>query len=461
MGAIALRARALLKALMDTRIRVLLELSDAVASDPWFLVFDEDVMRGTQHKYRHMVDRTYLRPRDMIQFGNCCLDAARRRVAQGDASDSRVTNDDVTAARTAYSNYLRAELADEIHAHHADWERWLELLRRCETLTFSRERFDEVCEDSPEVLGGAASTDVLDAFYSFGVIGFGEVGEEGRHRRILELQEPGRHFRRQSSVFQGASGLEGEPGSQGGTSVVTERACCTIAVTDYLQGSSRTIQPGRRRCRLRRELPVPHDVGISTGRIAAAREVCGRPRLKSAPRPRPCVRTCVRVSIKGRPHTWMVKALECGDLALALSEAHEIPVLSLADSLAIVVLMSTERHHSFDRAAARWAARLALERRLSLEDLRFALAAVTALPHIPNSPSAASPTSAPATTCRTSSVCPRHPRDRPWEPNPSPASRPPPIAPAQLSRQRGRWGVPRGEAAPCPGARRAGRACSP
>jgi hypothetical protein len=79
----------------------------------------------------------------------------------------------------------------------------------------------------------------------------------------------------------------------------------------------------------------------------------------------------------------MVKALECGDLALALSEAHEIPVLSLADSLAIVVLMSTERHHSFDRAAARWAARLALERRLSLEDLRFALAAVTALPHHP------------------------------------------------------------------------------
>ena len=57
--------------------------------------------------------------------------------------------------------------------------------------------------------------------------------------------------------------------------------------------------------------------------------------------------------------------------------------MSLADSLAIVVLMSTERHHSFDRAAARWAARLALERRLSLEDLRFALAAVTALPHHP------------------------------------------------------------------------------
>jgi hypothetical protein len=72
----------------------------------------------------------------------------------------------------------------------------------------------------------------------------------------------------------------------------------------------------------------------------------------------------------------MVKALECGGLASALSEAHEIPVLSLADSLAIVVLMGAEGHRSFDRAAARWVARLGLERRLGLEDLRFALAAV-------------------------------------------------------------------------------------
>jgi hypothetical protein len=35
------------------------------------------------------------------------------------------------------------------------------------------------------------------------------------------------------------------------------------------------------------------------------------------------------------PTPGWVKALQCGDLASALSEAHEIPVLSLADSLAI------------------------------------------------------------------------------------------------------------------------------
>ncbi len=45
--------------------------------------------------------------------------------------------------------------------------------------------------------------------------------------------------------------------------------------------------------------------------------------------------------------------------------------------------MSAEQHPAFDRAASRWVARLVLERRLRLEDVRFALAAVTALPHHP------------------------------------------------------------------------------
>lgn len=89
------------------------------------------------------------------------------------------------------------------------------------------------------------------------------------------------------------------------------------------------------------------------------------------------------MSIKGRPYTWMIASLKRGDLTTALAEAHEIPTLSLADALAIVVLMSAEQHPAFDRAAARWVARLVLERRLGLEDVRFALAAITALPHHP------------------------------------------------------------------------------
>ena len=89
------------------------------------------------------------------------------------------------------------------------------------------------------------------------------------------------------------------------------------------------------------------------------------------------------MSIKGRPGTWLTAALERGDLATAISEASELPRLNLSDALAIVLLMADERHPSFSRAGAKWVARLGVEHQLGLEDLRYALEAVTALPHHP------------------------------------------------------------------------------
>jgi hypothetical protein len=96
------------------------------------------------------------------------------------------------------------------------------------------------------------------------------------------------------------------------------------------------------------------------------------------------VRTCVRrVSIKGRPGSWLRRALESGSLATAISEASDLPSLNLSDALAIVLLMAEQAHPSFDRAGARWVARLGLEHRLGLEELRVAMEAVSALPHHP------------------------------------------------------------------------------
>ena len=68
---------------------------------------------------------------------------------------------------------------------------------------------------------------------------------------------------------------------------------------------------------------------------------------------------------------------------MAISEASDLPSLSLGDALAIVLLMAEQAHPSFDRAATRWVARLGLEHRLGLEELRVAMDAVTALPHHP------------------------------------------------------------------------------
>jgi hypothetical protein len=58
------------------------------------------LMRGTQKKFNHITARTYLRPRDMIQFCNSCLDEARRDDSQ------LIENEHIARARGAYSSAL-------------------------------------------------------------------------------------------------------------------------------------------------------------------------------------------------------------------------------------------------------------------------------------------------------------------------------------------------------------------
>lgn len=112
-----------LRAVMDERIRVLLDAPDA--EDPWDLVF-RGTAPGKQSLYRYMAARTYLRPRDLIKFCNLSLQALHRREEGRD----KVEYSDIAYAMRPYSQYLLRELGDEIRVHHPAWESWLELLRK-------------------------------------------------------------------------------------------------------------------------------------------------------------------------------------------------------------------------------------------------------------------------------------------------------------------------------------------
>jgi hypothetical protein len=81
------------------------------------------------------------------------------------------------------------------------------------------------------------------------------------------------------------------------------------------------------------------------------------------------------VSIKGSPYARFRRALELGKLPLVLAAAAELPRLDLEDGLRVLVLMAEQDRGRFDRAAVRWLGRLALDRRLDVEDLRAGLAA--------------------------------------------------------------------------------------
>jgi hypothetical protein len=75
------------------------------------------------------------------------------------------------------------------------------------------------------------------------------------------------------------------------------------------------------------------------------------------------VRTWFALSIKGSPRQWFDAALARDDAADAWAPAHELGRLGLADALALCLLLREQQPSLWERAAARWAARFALEAR--------------------------------------------------------------------------------------------------
>ena len=159
-----------LKALIEQRIRV---ITDTDTDSPWDEVFDSQLMRGTQPKFKHMATRTYLRPRDMIQFANLCLERAKQTGAE------RITNQDIAAARPAYSEYLVSELDDEIHEVSAEWRRYLDVLRRVHTVRFKRDDFEAAFKAIKLDQLDRGVDDVLELMYRFSIIGFTKIGGGG------------------------------------------------------------------------------------------------------------------------------------------------------------------------------------------------------------------------------------------------------------------------------------------
>lgn len=90
------------------------------------------------------------------------------------------------------------------------------------------------------------------------------------------------------------------------------------------------------------------------------------------------------VSVKGSPYARFQRALARGKLDQIRDAAAELPQVELVDALRICLIMSGEDDRRYDRAAARWLARLALEKpNVGLDDLRRGASALRTLPRDP------------------------------------------------------------------------------
>ena len=203
------RSPATLRDLMGKRFTAVLA-GEADEQVGWDDVFDEtQEMPGHQTKYQHVLDRTYLRPRDMIKFTNAILDQYKVRVAQEDNGSERFENADLHAARVEYSEYLRAELDDEIHKHLPDYERWLDLMTAIGGWQFDHVTFATAAMERGLVGSEQEALEVLEQLFTFSIIGFYRPGGRGYggSEYVFRYREPKARFDPTSSLLRVHPGL--------------------------------------------------------------------------------------------------------------------------------------------------------------------------------------------------------------------------------------------------------------
>ena len=85
------------------------------------------------------------------------------------------------------------------------------------------------------------------------------------------------------------------------------------------------------------------------------------------------------MSIKGGSYQRFQRALDVGNPTLVRAAAAELPRVGLEDALGICLVLLDAEPERFPVAAARWHAKLCLERRLTLDEAALATAALGGL----------------------------------------------------------------------------------
>jgi hypothetical protein len=194
-----------LKSLMNRRFGTVLQVQ---ADRAWDRVFNErQEMPGHQSKYQHIVDRTMLRPRDMIKFCNECLAAFKDKPENIDQIENRHINE----ARARYSDYLLREIIDEIHKHVTIWPQCIEVLRELDAVTFDRAEISGISRDRVELLpDGVDINRVLSDLFEFSVIGYYAPGGKGYGgaQYTFKYKEPRAIFNPHALSYQVHLGLQ-------------------------------------------------------------------------------------------------------------------------------------------------------------------------------------------------------------------------------------------------------------
>ena len=201
-----------LKSMMERRFAEVLEINTDGA---WEQIFDESEGMGVHPtKYAYVLDHTFLRPRDMIEFCNCTLNVYKHRLKDKNelAQQNKFSSEDIYSARLEYSEYLYNEIVDEIYQQYPDYAVYFEILRSIGYQLFSRAAFFEAYELWKERLKPLKPADeILEHLFEISVIGFARDLADGlsKARYIFRYMDSTAHFNRFYEHFSVHWGLTG------------------------------------------------------------------------------------------------------------------------------------------------------------------------------------------------------------------------------------------------------------
>jgi hypothetical protein len=152
----------------------------------WETVSDDNLMRGSQTKWNHILARTFLRPRDVIRFLNAALRQAKRHSEE----PCIFTNQDIVSARDEYSSYLKEELDDEILPHWPDWDEALQACSAIATITFDRAEFSTEYMRRKSADNPIEADEALALLYRFSVIGYERRSGYGGSSWAFQYTDP-------------------------------------------------------------------------------------------------------------------------------------------------------------------------------------------------------------------------------------------------------------------------------
>lgn len=200
------RGQHTLKSLVERRLTELLKTQEDEVIK-WEDVFDEkQSMTGRQSKYNYINDRTFLRPRDIIQFANEILVQHRINPHRG----IKIDNKEINEAKNEYSRYFLDELDDEIHKHLPEYENILEIIRKIGYYQFDFDDFQTAFYQKKNLFQDNDNpVEILKSLYDFSVIGYYRAGGSGYggSEYIFKYKDSRTNFDENARLFRIHPGL--------------------------------------------------------------------------------------------------------------------------------------------------------------------------------------------------------------------------------------------------------------